>query len=87
MKVHISAGPTPLPSSSAPVYALCRTLVRNPYPEMMVEVGSRGLPERNQMRDCAKCWQMAEQLAPTPHERLYLYWLFSVPGQEGEDIA
>ena len=79
MTVHISAGPTPLPSSSAPIPALCGTMVVNPYPEMMVEVGSRGLPERNQMRDCAKCWELAERIEAPKGERTFMYWLFSVP--------
>lgn len=77
-KVHISAGPTPLPSSSAPIPALCGTLVVNPYPEMMTEVGSRGLPERK-MGDCAKCWTLAEHLEVPRGERLFVYWVRSIP--------
>ena len=82
MRVHIAAGPTPLPTSNAPVVALCAETVRNPYPEMMVEVGSRGLPERNPMRDCAKCWELAERIEVPPHEKFYYYWVHTAERKE-----
>jgi hypothetical protein len=41
------------------VRGLCGAIVKNPAAEMFSEVGLRGMPECQPLRDCKKCFEAA----------------------------
>lgn len=73
----ISLDPLQL-KSGAEVRSLCGAIVKNPAAEMFSEVGLRGMPECQPLRDCKKCFEAA---AHFQGGELYVYVV-----REGQEV-
>jgi hypothetical protein len=67
---------------SGELLALCGAKIANPEPVVMQETESRGLPEFQPIRDCAKCYRRVEQEAKFSG-RVFVYGI--VEAQEAKN--
>lgn len=81
MKTHFLVTYEPAIFSDATT-ALCGAAIAHPEPVVMQETESRGLPEFQPIRDCAKCYRRVEQEAKFSG-RVFVYGI--IEGQEAKN--
>lgn len=79
VKSHLMVSFDPLQlKSGTETTGLCGAIVKNPAAEMFSEVGLRGMPECQPLRDCEKCFEAAAQFTG---DSIYVYVV-----REGQEV-